>query len=205
MKNKSKKFGSFLITGKAATLPFLANNSFAETPIDILFNAQEQHLIQLSAQGINVLNATDEVDVAARIVYPGQNCTFPPPSNTMNVVVTGLRKSDHVYISSASDKNHQAYLSIDPKFKIGNTDLRILTDFIVEGAAGNQIPGFTYGGGDLENANFTISVPVNLNIIPKNNSEFYMQALIVRGNQLLFSELDRIEAITQTCDMYGNF
>ncbi len=205
MKNKSKKFGSFLITGKAATLPFLANNSLAETPIDILFNAQEQHLIQLSAQGINVLNTTNEVGVAARIVHPGQNCRFPQPSNTMNVVVTGLRKGDRVYIASSSDQNHQSHLAVSPKFKIGRTDLRILADFIVEANASTPLPSYTYGGGELENSSFSISVPINLNFIPKNAGGFYMQSAILRGNKLLFTELDRIESITQTCDIYGNF
>lgn len=205
MKNKSKKFGSFLITGKAATLPFLANNSLAETPIDILFNAQEQHLIQLSAQGIDVLNATNEVDVAARIMYPGQNCKFPAPSNTMNVVVTGLRKGDRVYIASSTDKNHQSHLAVSPKFKIGRTNLRILADFIVEANANTPLPNYTYGGGELENSSFSISVPINLNLIPQNGGGFYMQSAILRGSSLLFTELDRIEAFTQTCNMYGNF
>jgi len=205
MKNKSKKFGSFLITGKAATLPFLANNSFAETPIDILFNAQEQHLIQLSAQGIDVLNATDEVDVAARIIYPGQNCNFAPPSDTMNVVVTGLRKGDRVYIASSNDINHQSHLAVSPQFKIGRNNLRILADFTVEANANTPLPGYTYGGGELENSSFSISVPINLHLIPQNAGGFYMQSAILRGNRLLFTELDRIEAFTQACDIYGNF
>lgn len=206
MKNKSKKFGSFLITGKAATLPFLANNSLAETTIEkILFNAQEPHLIQRSTQGINVLNMIDEVGVAAQIIYPGQNCKFAPPSDTMSVVVSGIRKGDHVYIASSSDRDYQPYLSLDPKFKIGNRDLRILSDFIVEGAVGSPLPLFTYGGGDLDNANFTISIPVDLNQIEQDSGGFYMQAMILRNGNLLFSELDRIESITKNCDMYGGY
>lgn len=187
MINKSKKFGSFLITGAAATLPLLANNSLAEIPPDILYS-EEPHLIQQSDQNINVLNMKDEVDVAAQILYPGQNCKFPQPSNIMNLIVTGVRAGDYVYIASASDKNDPYHLSLDPNFKIGSTDFKILLQgFSVD----NQTSGF-------------ISKPIDLNQIPNNNG-FYMQSAILREGELLFTELDRIQSITQNCDMYGGF
>ncbi len=188
MINKSKKFGSFLITGAAATLPLLANNSLVEIPPEILYS-EEPHLIQQSAQGINVLNMIDEVDVAAQMVYPGKKCYFPQPSNIMNLIVTGVRTGDYVYIASASDKNDPYHLSMDPNFKIGSTDFKIL------------LQGFSV---DNQTSSF-ISKSIDLNQIPNNTNGFYMQSAILREGEILFTELDRIQSITQNCNMYGGF
>jgi len=202
-----KKFASFLITGKAATLPFFMNNSLADTNVsDMLFDSGQPQLMERSGQGIAVTGDT------VKIVFPGPGCSFSQPADIMNVVVTGVRNGDSVYIASADNKDDPNFLAVNAGFRIGQQNLRILTSFYVDREELWPLSGFDYGGGDLDNAVSAISVPVDLNQISTTaRGVFYMQALIVRSNPIapelpatmVFSELDEIKQVTATCDSYG--
>ncbi len=200
-----KKFASFLITGKAATLPFFMNNSVADTNLaDMLFDSSQPQLMERAGQGIAVTGDT------VQIVSPGPGCSFPQPTDIMNVVVTGVRNGDFVFIASADNKDDPNFIAVNPAFRIGQQNLRILTSFYVDRLELSPLSGFEHGGGDLGNAVSAISVPVDLNQI-SSTGLFYMQALILRPNPLtaelpatmVFSELDEIKQVTATCDSYG--
>lgn len=199
-----KKFASFLITGKAATLPFVTHNSSADN-LDMLelVSGDQFHLVQTPNDNIQLVNSTEEGSVAARILIPGEGCETSPPK-IMNVVLTGLQAGDEVYLAAADDTG--GYEDIDPAFKIGQTNLTILANFVVKPMEDfGRIFDFPYKDVNLTKATHTLSVPVNLKPFD-DKEEFYLQALVVRKNQWIFSELDRIEPVVQDCsdtDPYG--
>ncbi len=201
----SKKFASFLMAGKVASM-VTAQNSHALDGNALLqaLTGQTPHIVEVPAQGI-VVNTTVEsaTSAAAKIVTPGANCANKtPPSTVMNVVITGVSGGDWVILAAADDSNYPDFLSINPAFTIGNTNSRILASFVME-MPQRGIHGFASGGGDLSKSAQTISIPVDLRVLT-NPAGFYIQAIIVKPNgQLAFSELDRIERTTENCSTYG--
>ena len=195
----NKKFASYFITGKAATLQLLTSQVSAQSiPIEAL-SEPAVHITQ-SGDRVSVLDNFNPVSVAANIVT---HCTVGPP-NTMNILVPGIQAGDLVFITSADDTDYSGFLSIDPRFRIGRTNLRVLASFKL--GQNTSVPmdaQFQPGGITLSSAIQTLSAPVNLGLFPQQ--AFYMQAVVVRANgQWDFSELDRIERVAQHCDTYGN-
>lgn len=192
------------MTGKAATLPFVTHNSLADN-LDMLelVSSDPFHLVQTPSDNIQLVNSTEEGSVAARILIPGEECETTPPK-VMNVVLTGLQAGDEVYLASADDTG--GYEDIDPEFKIGQTNLRILANFAIKSVEDfGHIFDFPYEEVNLTKATHTMSVPINLKPFDKKE-EFYLQALVIRNNKWIFSELDKIERVVQDCsdtDPYG--
>lgn len=198
-----KKFASYLLTGKAATLPFLSSNVIADAGLtDLLFDVNQQHLIERPTSGNNLMNFA-EGGVSMQRVYPGNNCTFAAPSSDTSFVVTGLRQGDYVYLLTANDTG-RSFTHFNPRLTIGTSELRVVAQFSVDGQEGNFLPQFLQGGGDLGNSVSSIAVPVNFEEISSFNGSFFAQAVIERNGALLVTEIDEIQAITVTCDIYGD-
>jgi hypothetical protein len=172
-----KKFASFLIGGKAATLPFFASNSLADMP-----NA----LCMADCENVQIMGKCSDSN-----------------SSVMNVVITGLKTGDAVFVAS-SDNTEQ----LDPNFpdmKIGLTNLRFLTNFVVEGIDLGNIVGpeiAPYGEDNFSEGTYAVSVPVSFDELLNKPEGFYMQALIYRNDQALFSELDKVEVQSGSCISY---
>ncbi len=174
-----KKFASYLATGKAATLPFFAGNSLADM--------QEMSMAELVS--------TDEVHIVGK-------CS-DSDSSVMNVVITGLKSGDQVFLGSSNDTG-QLYPNDYPAMQIGETNLRFLTNFVVSGIDFGDIleDYYPYGEDNFEEATYTVSVPIALDDLLTQQAGFYMQALVYREGEpeALFSELDKVEGIC--CSSY---
>jgi hypothetical protein len=170
-----KKFASYLATGKAATLPFFAGNSLAD-----------MHEMSMAE-----LVSTDEVHIVGK-------CS-DSDSSVMNVVITGLKNGDQVFLGSSDDT-----AQLDPNYpdmQIGESNLRFLTNFVVSGFdLGDIVQNYPYGEDNFEEAIYTVSVPIALDDLLTQQAGFYMQALVYREGQQepLFSELDQVEGICCT-------
>lgn len=198
-----KKFASYLLMGKAATVPFLSSNVLADVKLtDLLFSSNQQHLIERPTQG-NILMNYAEGGVSMQRVFPGHNCTFDEPSPDTSFVVTGLRQGDYVYLLKADDTG-TSFTGIHPKLTIGENNLRIISQFSVDGEEGAPLNQFENGGGDFKNSVSSIAVPIDFFEISPTDSSFFAQALISRNGAFLVTEIDEIESVTATCDIYGD-
>jgi hypothetical protein len=197
-----KKFASFLLTGKAATLPFLSNNVSADVDVSsLLFDDQQQHLIERPTSGNQLLNYGNG-GLSMQRVFPGQNCTFAEPSADTSFVITGLRNGDYVYLATSADSHYQPFMDDNPGLTIGITNLAIISEFQVQGDSQNTLPDFFQTGGDLQNATFSIAIPINFDQI--SSDTFFTQAVIIRDGQQLVTELDEVRKVTADCDSYGS-
>jgi hypothetical protein len=205
-----KKFASYLLTGKAATLPFYAANSMAET----LQEHMAKHppcLIELPSDKVEVTSTNlckkdNDDEIAARITgCPGDKGNGP---NAMTVVVVGLQPGDIVFLVAADDRD--GYTDWDPKFRLGKGNTRFAGSFLIpprelldiedllKKPLGNT---FHIGGSEIKSAGEAVSLPVNLAKLPKKEG-FNLQALVLREvkgeTKLLFSEADKIERTVKT-------
>ncbi|MFZ5775999.1 MAG: hypothetical protein ACOY3Z_11005 [Thermodesulfobacteriota bacterium] len=199
MGKTGKRFASFLLTGKAATLPLLPTSALAGTVSDSIFGSSDVHVLEYASDGTVQLlsefggaaSATDPYGTtAANVLFPAAGCAGTTPT-TMNVVVTGLSSRSYVYILASSQKDNTAFLQM-------YSDLRIGSDFQI-------LSAFEYSGAD--NGVGVVSVPVNLASIGFGAGEtIYLQAAVATINPILggwgdwrFSELDAVTGVSQSC------
>jgi len=200
-----KKFASFLVTGKAATLPFFAGNSLAhEMDGKTLEHFLKEVHIGVTSEGHDKI---DPIDFAIDGILGVEVDGCPDQAN---VVVTGLRGEDIVFLFAANKRAEDEDADpFDPEFKLGVSEEsnalfvasfmvnkpdpsmpRILDiDFLI------QEKGLPSGGGLLADATFptmSVSVPLDLKVFPNANG-FYLQAAIIRGDGLMFSDRARIK------------
>jgi hypothetical protein len=240
---KLKKFASYLVTGKilagttiisAADKNLSPNystassfaNSISITPEQIL--STNLSLIEISSGEAFVLDAINSADsnmyggadqIAATINLPGTGCDFQAV-NSFNVVVTGIKPGDNVYIAVSKEYDDTYWDSATSgqtqgKLKLGK-DLNLIAYFKVEGQNFTQqqtLPGLdNIITGDMENT----VLPINLKIsLPDVNqlvdSYIYLQAVVFPEGQLNWnaartSEVDKIFITEKNCssDNYGS-
>ncbi len=199
-----QKFASFLLTGKAATLPFYAPSVLADDMLDVLASG-EVCIAELPKDGIEVMrDVLCEGGVSAKITgCPGDAGTGP---DVMNVVVTGLKPGDIVFLLSADDKDGFEW----GDFRLGATNVVFLKsimtqaptdldDHIKKWVEDNDF-GYYVGGALAEGGSSSISIPVDLTKTP-NPIGFNLQAVILRGDEVIFSDMDEIsrDAQGETC------
>ena len=210
---KKNRFASFLLTGKAATLPFMFNSSFADvvpTYTDILSTTPS--LIELPATGVRLYSTTVASNLGGSS-YGGTAkgtdaalCSTSLPT-TMNIVITGAKPGDTVYLVASSNKDDGAYTALNAKIRVGNNDFSIVTSFALANSAIQE------SGGSYSKSTSPISIPIQLS----NNSFikkgiFYFQAVIFSTLDPLtmwtnarVSELDQITVSSAGCpSTYGS-
>ncbi|MDM8561742.1 hypothetical protein QUF54_00130 [Candidatus Marithioploca araucensis] len=195
-----QKFASFLLTGKAATLPFYAPSVLADEMLDVMAEGKVC-IAELPKDGIEVMNVC-EGGVSAKITgCPGDAGTGP---DVMNVVVTGLKPNDVVFLISADDKD--GFPEWEAEFKLGATNVVFLKSLMtqqhidLDDLIKEALPDYVVGGAKAEGGGCSISIPVDLTKTP-NPTGFNLQAVIIRGDEVIFSEMDEIErdALGETC------
>lgn len=209
MKNKTR-FASYLLTGKAATLPFMINNSMADvTPYYTELTSQNLSIIEQPATGVKLLTTTISASSSS---YGGgadaQVCDSPLPA-MMNVVITGVRPNDTVYLIASSDKDSSANLAVSPNARIGTANMTLVSGFKFNAQeTANE-------ASSLAQVLSSVSVQVDLNKLKAKNlfagGTFYLQALIFPTldpltiwQQARFSELDAISVSSTGCsNAYG--
>jgi hypothetical protein len=193
-----QKFASFLLTGKAATLPFYAPSVLADEMLDVLAEGKVC-IAELPKDGIEVMNVC-EGGVSAKITgCPGDAGTGP---DVMNVVVTGLKPDDIVFLISADDKDGFDW----GDFKLGEKNVVFLKNALVQPPINlddivkEALPDYVIGGALAEGTSCSMSIPVDLTKTP-NPTGFNLQAVILRGDEVIFSEMDEIsrDAQGETC------
>lgn len=189
-----KKFSTLLLTGKAATLPFLMQQAHALTPtyIDIVTT-------QVTQVELPVANKV-RLDSLGSSTYNGAAtlCDDAGVSNALSLVVTGLKDRDLVYVVTST--NIGGNETLHPKLKIG--------------VAGLKVPVAT---GVTAPANGTVALTIPLNLgslgysLTRGNS-FYLQTIVLpegsyeNGFPVLanarISELDQI-SVNTCASTYG--
>lgn len=191
-----RRFSSYLLSGKAATLPLLPTTSFAVS--DEIFSG-DLHLVEYSAAGqVRVVSDFGEAPssgsygtTAAEVIYPGGGCTTSDPT-TINVVVSGLSHGERVHLIASRDKD---FLPFQSRFD----GIRIGQDY-------NILRRFTYKAIDAEDGTGIVSIPVSLSAMGlTSGGTVYLQAAAARFDDTLglqsvrWSELDQVDAVTESC------
>jgi hypothetical protein len=211
---KKTRFASYLLTGKAATLPFMINSSMADvTPYYTELMSQNLSIIEQPATGVKLMTTTAGVSGNS---YGGQSygadaqlCNAPLPG-VMNVVITGVKPNDTVYLVASSDKDSQANLAVSPQARIGTANMTLVSGFKFNAQeTANEASSLTQTVS-------SVSVQVDMNKLQAKNlftgGEFYLQAIIFPTiepstiwQQARFSELDKITVSSAGCaNMYGS-
>lgn len=212
----NKRFASFLLTGKVATFsPFMANSAFAQlTSIpgsDLL--SSDLHLIEEPGGAVTLISTTTAAPDATGYTGGDAACitnslTSASPT-TMNLVVTGVRNGDIVFIIASRDKDYAPFQSIHPQARLGNTGRVVLAAVRV---SLTSISNAT-AGGQLASSRSAISIPIDLTAPAVSallqGSSFYIQAAALPPNTANFglarvSELDQITVSATGCgSTYG--
>jgi len=182
-----KKFASFLLTGKAATLPFYAPATLAAG-----------HLMPMHQPGPGM-----HMPAAGG----GIMCDTTAPDE-LDLSLPDVQNGDAVFIFASEDTAD--YGEAMPDLKIGAKGLKIVANFMV-------FDGFIFDfeeilAPDFEYANYTLgdepgSVAID---VPSMGypGEFNLQAFILRGDnfdEFVFSEMDTITRGSEGCgDSYGD-
>lgn len=212
---KKTRFASYLLTGKAATLPFMINSSMADvTPYYTELTSQHLNIIEQPTTGVKLLSTTAS---APSDSYGGQSygggeaaqvCNAPLPG-VMNVVITGVKPNDAVYLVASSDKDSPANLAVSPSARIGTANMTLVSGFKFNAQETAS------EAGSLAQTVSAVSVQVDMNKLQAKNlfagGEFYLQAIIFPTmeagslwQQARFSELDKITVSSAGCsNMYG--
>jgi len=205
-----KRFASFLLTGKAATLPLLPATSFAGSVSDAIFGST-LHVLEHSTDGsVSLLSEFGEAGddssssygtTAAQVNFPmiGTGCSYDDPT-TMNIVVTGLTPGEQVFVLASRQKDY-------PDFAAAYPGLRAGSDFVI-------VSSFVYSADGADNAVGIVSIPVILADLfaPSDGltagDTIYLQAgsaTYTNGSwgTFRFSELDEVTAVAEDCSYSG--
>jgi len=210
---KKNRFASFLLTGKAATLPFMFNSSFADVVpsyTDILSTTPS--LIELPATGVRLYTTTVASNLGGSPYGGTANgtdaalCSTSLPT-TMNIVITGTKPGDTVYLVASSNKDDGAYSTLNAKVRVGSQNFSIVTSFALTKSALQE------SGGSYSNSTSPISIPIAItnNAFIKGGI-FYFQAVIfstldpsTMWTTARVSELDQISVSSSGCpSTYGS-
>lgn len=232
----NKKFASFLLTGKAAALPFSMGYSQADmTPSYLELTSTNINIMEIPFPGMvrllttttpaassteggstsAMLCGTGLTDPTALPSSPTPTCatgvtcdTVPTNPQLLNVVVTGLKNGDVVYLAASTAKDSSALLGLNPSMRIGMDNL-VSTSGVVFNSAPAQ-PGTTI---NTQDGTGTMTVPIDLTTLQSKNyaftenSKFYLQAVAIppgaSWDGARYSELDEIVVSSQACSYGG--
>ena len=216
---KRNRFASYLLTGKAATLPFMFNSSFADVVpsyTDILSNRAT--LIEVPATGVRLYsifkdnnNNNNNSSSSSSNLFGGSSyggtdadavlCSTNLPTS-MNIVITGAKPGDTVYLVASSNKEDGSFDSLNTKIRVGSKNFSVVTAFTLA-----KSTVLDENGGSYKNSTSPISIPIALsnNAFVKGGT-FYFQAVIFPNLQssnlwkeALYTELDQISVSTAGC------
>ncbi|SEQ46583.1 hypothetical protein [Giesbergeria anulus] len=156
-----KKFSTLLLTGKAATLPFLMQQAHALTPAytDIVTTQVTQ--VELPLANKVRLDSLGSATSNGAVTL----CDDAGVSNALSLVVTGLKDRDLVYVVTSTNTGGNEILN--PKLKVGMAGLKVPV------ATGVTAPA---------NGTVALTIPLNLGALgyslTRGNS-FYMQTIVL--------------------------
>ena len=156
-----KKFSTLLLTGKAATLPFLMQQAHALTPAytDIVTTQVTQ--VELPLANKVRLDSLGSATSNGAVTL----CDDAGVSNALSLVVTGLKDRDLVYVVTSTNTGGNEILN--PKLKVGMTGLKVPV------ATGVTAPA---------NSTVALTIPLNLGALgyslTRGNS-FYLQTIVL--------------------------
>ncbi|MBV8465317.1 MAG: hypothetical protein JO218_05170 [Burkholderiales bacterium] len=168
-----KRFSSYLLMGKVATLPGLANKAMAANPPSYAdLTKSSLSIVPLPAPGV-ILTTTPY----------GNNPTICAPNSvpattSMSVVVTGVMPGDTVYLAASTDSNDPSFLQLDGNLQIGKQNLTII-DSIVN--AQSTIKAEALSGTPTTAVKFDVDINKlgSAGFSFADRSQFVMQAVIV--------------------------
>lgn len=190
------KFSRLLMTGKAATLPFLMSNAEAVqtwTPSLYTVITDKVTQVQLPVDRVVELNS-----LGSSPVYDGSAtvCNVNGAiASKLGVVLTGLKDRDLVYVITST--NLGGNQSFHPNLKIGTQNL-----FIPK--------ALTIGAGGSESVSATVAIDLSTlasqGYALTNGTKFYMQTIVfpagaLNWSQARISELDVVSV--NTCSSFG--
>ena len=156
-----KKFSTLLLTGKAATLPFLMQQAHALTPAytDIVTTQVTQ--VELPLANKVRLDSLGSATSNGAVTL----CDDAGVSNALSLVVTGLKDRDLVYVVTSTNTGGNEILN--PKLKVGMAGLKVPV------ATGVTAPA---------NGTVALTIPLNLGALgyslTRGNS-FYLQTIVL--------------------------
>jgi len=209
-----KRFSSWLLMGKVATLPVLLQEAHADltsliqggtvgiTPsyADIVTN--DLHVIALPATQVALNNISTDTASASTSASNSSSSALLCTTSTgttlpslISVVVTGVRAGEVAYLVAALDKNDPQNLAVNSHFTVGNRGLVILGTASLTGDAGVV-------------SAISIQVDLAKNSALLATKRFYMQAIAIVSSAApsswRASELDTISVGNKQVDNYGN-
>ena len=197
-----KKFVSYLLGGKAATLPMFANLARAQDlSLPQMLLTDQVHLMETGdPKNFCSISNSLQTNVAARILLPAANCSVKTAPDNMTVIVTGLRKGDWVFLA-ASDA-----LAATPSKEGIRLDFmrnfRVVANYKLNNFE-KDFPGYVNGGAIAEGVLYSASIPVDLSVL-RNPQGFYLQLIVASADGAFrVSETDKVESVLASCDAYG--
>lgn len=209
----NKKFASFLLTGKAAVLPFSISHSQADVlPSYYELTSTNVNIMEMPVTGaVRLLTTTTPAGSSSSYGSSSSAMlcnTAPTSPTTLNVVVTGLKNGDTVFLAASTSKDSSALLALSPNMRVGMDNL-VSTAGVTFNSASAQA-GTTINSQD---GTGTMTVPIDLRILQgrnyafTENSKFYIQAVAVAPGAswggARYSELDEVIVSSQACSTYG--
>ncbi len=192
----ASKFSRLLMTGKAATLPFLMSNAEAvQTWTPSLYTVITDQVTQVQlpvtqAVELNSLGSSPVYDGAATV------CSLNGAiASKLGVVLTGLNDRDLVYVITST--NLGGNQNFHPNLKIGTQNLFIPKALSI-GANGSESVSATVA--------IDLSILASQGYALTNGAKFYMQTIVfpagtVSWSQAKVSELDVVSV--NTCSSFG--
>ena len=205
---KKKRFASFLLTGKVAAFPLMMKTSFADVvPLYTEILSTSLSVIEIPTTGIRLntttLSASTSTYGASSAYSDAAICSTSVPA-TMNVVITGGKPGDTIYLVASSNKDDGSFSALSSKVRVGMQDFIIVSSFTL----GNS--PIQENGGNFSKSISPISIPVDLSKLQQNNlfnsGTFYFQAVIfstlnpsTMWASVRVSELDQIAVSSAGC------
>ena len=212
----TKKFSTYLLMGKVASLPFLTQSARAEFVLPTIPSTSSSSALaytDITTSTISIIEMPDtlvklqtvKTDTAAststlKSAASAMLCPSPTTSalpTTMSVVITGVNAGDSVYLFGALDKNYSQYTSLNSRLTIGDSGLVNLGWATVTASKSTAIS--------------TVTIPIDLtaNSALLRNGTFYLQAISIPASSTGYSswrisELDQISTGQIVRDSYGN-
>jgi len=192
-----KKFSTLVLTGKAATLPFLMQQAHALTPAytDILTSEFTQvempvaNQVRLDGLGSSTYNGSATL------------CSDTTVASQLSVVITGLQDKDRLFLATATSLG-TGNQSLDSRIRLGTTKLLVPVNMTV-GAPGS--------------GSVAVTVPLDLNQLRdqgydlNRGGKFYLQSIVfpaaAMANGLFNWSLAKVSEVDEisvaNCSAYG--
>jgi hypothetical protein len=193
-----KKFSTLLLTGKAASLPFLIQQAQAEiTPTFANVTSAALTQIQHPVSNQVKLDVLGDTGSTYGSTYGAATICSTGGASQISVTLTGLKNGDTVILATSTTKGGME--SYSTKIQLGATNLKL--------------PVYTQISADPEGT-VALTVPVNLTSLGyplTQGSTFYMQSIVfpsgaINGLQMDFAraKVSELDVITVgSCSTYG--